>query len=266
MTTDKRVWEVIDDFQRRGLYGFERSHLEKNLSTTPAAGGKALTRLAAKGRVKRILKDFYAILPVEYSAQGMIPADWFLDDLMRSLAMPYYMGLQSAAALYGAAHQQIQQVQIVTPRQVRGIERPGLSVRFFCKQSFGTTPLQSHKGHGGLLPVSTPEATALDLLRYASQIGGLDAVITILVELVEAMTPEKLAAAAARESELAQVQRLGWLLDYLNQSPLADALQAALPTTRATLPRTRLDPAGEFAGPARNRWKIIENAQPQSDL
>ena len=266
MTADKRVSEVIDDFQRRGLYGFERSLLEKTLSTSPAAGGKALTRLAAKGRVKRILKDFYAILPVEYSAQGMIPSDWFIDDLMRSLALPYYIGLQSAAALYGAAHQQIQQVQIVTPRQMRAIERPGLSIRFFCKQSFGATPLQSHKGHGGMLPVSSPEATVFDLVRYASQIGGLDAVITILAELVESMAPEKLPAAAARESELAQVQRLGWLLDQLNQSSLADALHAALPTTRAMLPRTRLDPAGEFAGHARNRWKIIENAQPQSDL
>jgi len=266
MTDDKRVSEVIDDFQRRGLYGFERSRLEKTLSTSPAAMGKALNRLAARGRVKRILKDFHAILPVEYSAQGMIPADWFLDDLMRSLALPYYIGLQSAAALYGATHQQIQQVQIVAPRQIRAIERPKLSIRFFCKQKFCAIPLQSHKGHGGMLPVSTPEATALDLVRYASQIGGLDAVITILAELAESMTPEKLGTAAACESELAQTQRLGWLLDQLNQPLLADPLHTALLTARATLPRTRLDPAGGLIGHARNRWKIIENAQPQSDL
>jgi predicted transcriptional regulator of viral defense system len=85
---------------------------------------------------------------------------------MRSLGTPYYIGLQSAAALYGAAHQQVQQLQIVTPRQERHIDRPGLSIRFFRKQNFDATPLRSHKGHSGMLPVSTPEATAIDLVRY----------------------------------------------------------------------------------------------------
>ena len=265
MTDDKRVSEVLDDFQRRGLYGFERSNLEKSLSTSPAAVGKALNRLAAKGRVKRIRRDFHTILPVEYSRQGMIPVDWFLDDLMRSMGLPtYYLGLQSAAALYGAGHQQIQQVQVVIPRQERAIERPGLSVRFFCKQDFDSTPLQSHKGHGGMLPVSTPEATALDLVRYERQIGGLDAVITILAELSESLNPEKLAAAAAK-SELAPIQRLGWLLDELDHSPLADELHATL-LTRAPLPRTRLEPSGPLSGDTGNRWKIIQNATPQSDL
>ena len=159
-TDDKRVSEVLDDFQRRGLYGFERSRLQPSLSASPSAIGRTLNRLAAKGRVKRIRRDFHVILPVEFSAQGMIPYDWYLDDLMRSLGTPYYIGLLSAAALHGAAHQQVQQIQIVTPRQERPIERPGLSIRFFRKQDFDSTPLRSHKGHGGMLPVSTPEATA----------------------------------------------------------------------------------------------------------
>ena len=108
ITGDKRVSEVLDDFQRRGLYGFERSRLEPSLTTSPASIDRALNRLAAKGRVKRIRRDFHVILPVEFSAQGMIPYDWYLGDLMRSLGTPYYIGLQSAAALYGAAHQQVQ--------------------------------------------------------------------------------------------------------------------------------------------------------------
>ena len=160
ITDDKRVSEILDDFQRRGLYGFERSRLEPSLTTSPASIDRALNRLAAKGRVKRIRRDFHIILPVELSAQGMIPYDWYLGDLMRSLGTPYYIGLQSAAALYGAAHQQVQQLQIVTPRQKRHIERPGLSIRFFRKQNFNATPLRSHKGHSGMLLGSTPEATA----------------------------------------------------------------------------------------------------------
>ena len=264
MSEDKRVSDVLDDLQRRGLYGFDRSQLE--LPVSSAAIGKALNRLAANDRVRRIRKGFYVILPVEYSTVGMIPADWFIDDLMRFLGLPYYLGLQSAAALYGAAHQQVQQVQIVTPRQERAIKRPGLSIRFFRKHNFASTPLQSLKGHGGMLPVSSPEGTALDLVRYARCLGGLDAAIAVLAELTESMNPEKLAAAAAAEPEVAQIQRLGWLFDRLDHPPLANALHTAL-SSRKSLSRAKLDPVGAWGGQSsRNRWRVVENADPQSDL
>jgi hypothetical protein len=49
----------------------------------------------------------------------------------------------------------------------------------------------------GTILVSTPEATAIDLVGYQHHAGGLDQVATILSELVENINPEKLAAAAA---------------------------------------------------------------------
>ena len=266
MNYDKRVSDLLDDFQRSGLYGFDRSKVETSLPVSAAAVGKSLKRLAEKGRVKRIRKGFHAIVPVEFATQGIPPSDWFIDDLMRSLDLPYYLGLLSAAALHGAAHQQVQQLQIVVPRQERSLVLPGLSIRFFRKQEFAATPLQSRKGHSGMLPVSTPEATALDLVRYARHIGGLDAVLTVLSELAESIDPEKLAAASATESETAQLQRLGWLLDHLGQTSLADALHAALPTSKP-LPRAALDPGAPRTGPITgNRWRILENTQPEADL
>lgn len=105
MNDDKRVSDLIDDFQRKGLYGFDRSKVEAELSVSSAAVGKALKRLSEKGRVKRLRKGFHAIVPVEFAMQGIPPSDWYLDDLMRSLDLPYYIGLLSAAALHGAAHQ-----------------------------------------------------------------------------------------------------------------------------------------------------------------
>ena len=266
MNEESRVSDLIDNFQRRGLYGFDRSKVEQALPVSPAAVGKSLERLASKGRVKRIRKNFHAIIPVEFASQGIPPFDWFLDDLMRSLDLPYYIGLLSAAALYGSAHQQVQQLQVVIPRQERSIKLSSLTIRFFRKHDFTSTPIQSRKGHSGMLPVSSPEATALDLIRYARQIGGLDAVLTVLSELSESLQPEKLAAAAAIESETAQIQRLGWLLDLLGQNTLADALHAALPASK-TLPRAKLDPAGSQTGhTARNRWRIVENTHPEADL
>lgn len=266
MNDDRRVSDLLDDFQRRGLYSFERSKVEPSLSASPAAIGKALSRLAAKGRVKRLRKGFYAIIPVEYVTQGIPPFDWFIDDLMSSMGTSYYIGLLSAAALHGAAHQQVQQLQIVVPRQERPLGIPGLSIRFFRKQNFAATPLQHRKGHSGMLPVSTPEATALDLVRYSRQIGGLDAILTVLSELSESMTAGSLATAAASESEIALVQRLGWLLDHLGQQSLADALHATLPPSKR-IPRAALDPGAPRTGTSiENRWRILENTQPEADL
>jgi len=266
MNEDKRVSDLLDDFQRRGLYGFDRSKVEVALPVSAAAVGKALQRLASKGRVKRLRKGFHAIVPIEYAAQGIPPSDWFIEDLMRSLGQPYYIGLLSAAAIHGAAHQQVQQLQIVVPRQERPIEVSGLSIRFFRKKDFAATPLDARKGHSGMLPVSTPEATSLDLVRYARHIGGLDAVLTILTELAEAIDPAKLAASSTAESETSHVQRLGWLLDHLGQTALADAMHAALPVAKP-LPRAALDPGAPRIGPITgNRWRILENTRPEADL
>jgi predicted transcriptional regulator of viral defense system len=156
--------------------------------------------------------------------------------------------------------------EIIVPRQERPILLPGLSIRFFSKQHFTATPLKSTQGHSGMIPVSTPEATALDLVRYARHIGGLDAVLTVLSELVESMEAAPLAVAASSESETALIQRLGWLLDHLGKSALADTLHAALPTSRP-LPRAALDPTAPRTGPITgNRWRILENANPEADL
>jgi predicted transcriptional regulator of viral defense system len=264
MTEDKRVSEIVDELQRQGRYGFERRTLDASLSASPAAIEKALQRLADRGRIKRLRKGFHAIVPVEYSRRGVPPADWFIDDLMASLGQPYYIGLLSAAAHHGAAHQQVQQLQIVVPRQNRPLEVPGLSIRFFRKKNFSATPIRSLKGHSGMLPVSTPEATAIDLVRYARQIGGLDVVLTVLTELAESMQPGPLASAAGQEPETAQLQRLGWLLDHLDEPGLADALHATLPPSPSKAP---LDPSASRTGSITgNRWKILENARPEADL
>jgi predicted transcriptional regulator of viral defense system len=117
-----------------------------------------------------------------------------------------------------------------------------------------------------MLPVSSPEATALDLVRYSRHIGGLDVVLTVLYELSESIDPTKLAVASVTETETAQIQRLGWLLDHLGQTALADALHVALPACKP-LPRAALDPGAPRTGLITgNRWRILENAQPEADL
>ena len=64
----------------------------------------------------------------------------------------------------------------------------------------------------GWIDVSSPEATAFDLVGYPKHTGGLDNVATVLAELRETIDGEQLAA-VAHLSPTPWAQRLGHLLD-----------------------------------------------------
>ena len=259
------ISDLVESLQRRGRYAFTRADIQKALPLSEGALTKGLQRLARKGRVRMLRRGFFVVIPVEYSATGMIPTDWFIAELMHFLDLPYYIGVLSAAALYGAAHQQSQEYHVVVPKLERPVRQPTVTIRFFRHAAMSATLTESVKGYTGMLPVSTPAATALDLVRFASRIGGLDAVLTVLVELAEKLTPQNVLAAAQAESELAQVQRLGWLLERAGCPQLAEPLAGWL----AARPRhkVRLDPRYPARGARKDaRWQVVVNADPQSEI
>ena len=63
--------------------------------------------------------------------------------------------------------------------------------------------------------VATPEATALDLLRYLESAGHFGHVATVLAELAETMDPGRIVEAAKLDGSLPNAQRLGYLLDLV---------------------------------------------------
>jgi predicted transcriptional regulator of viral defense system len=259
------ISDLVESLQRRGRYAFTRAEVETALPLSEDALTKGLQRLARKGRVRMLRRGFFVIIPVEYSATGMIPTDWFIAELMQFLDLPYYIGVLSAAALHGAAHQQAQEYHVVVPKPERPVREPTVTIRFFRHAAMSATPTESVKGYTGMLPVSTPAATALDLVRFAARIGGLDAVLTVLAELAEKLTPESVLAASQVESELAQVQRLGWLLERAGHPQLAEPLAGWL----AARPRhkVRLDPRRPALGARKDaRWQVVMNADPQSEV
>jgi len=86
--------------------------------------------ISEKDEIAQIRQGFYVIIPPEYSKQGIIPPYLYIDDLMKSLDKPYYVGLLSAAALYGAAHQQPTGYTVITQSPApRSIDK--LKILFF---------------------------------------------------------------------------------------------------------------------------------------
>jgi len=142
-------------------------------------------------------------VPPEYRAAGCPPADWFIDDLMAYLGPPYYVGLLTAAALHGAAHQAPQEFQVVTDHPLPMIEIGRVRIRFVKKAHLRASPTLRVNTQTGQMRVSTPAATAFDLVRYPEHGSFLSNVVTVLHDLVERLDGGELVRTAEAEGEVA---------------------------------------------------------------
>ena len=95
-----------DALQARGMYTFLRAEAIRDSGLSAESVKKALRRLARRKRAVKVKNYFYVIVPLEYLHAGGPPLPWFIDDLMKAMERPYYVGLLSAAGIHGASHQQ----------------------------------------------------------------------------------------------------------------------------------------------------------------
>lgn len=112
----------------------------------------------------------------------------------------------------------------------------------------------------GEMRVSTPEATAFDLVRYPEHGGGLSNVATVLQELTERLDGGELVRVAEAAGEMAYAQRFGYLLDRVGRPEVARALAEWVD---ARAPRvTPLSPSAPIAGAERDaRWRVAVNEE-----
>lgn len=251
--------KYIEDLQARGRYSFSYPTLLTKTGKSEKAVERALSRLRQRGAIAAPRKGFYVIVPPEYRVSGCLPATWFIDDMMKVVGEPYYVGLLSAAELYGAAHHHPQEFQVVTLRSHRALKCGRIRIHFFSKRHWNKTLAIKHKTRTGYMQVSTPEATALDLVRYSFELGGLSSVAVVLSELTKHIQPTKLVR-AAKAFDLSVVQRLGFVLDKINERKLSDPLSRWLLERR---PRLVLLRSNGSPGSAviDDRWRIKVNEE-----
>jgi predicted transcriptional regulator of viral defense system len=238
--------------------------MQSALGVSAAAAKLALNRLAKKNVIASPARGFYVIVPPEYRSLACLPADQFIPALMKRLNLPYYAGLLSAAQYHGAAHQRPQEFQVFLAKNRRPIQCGAVRVAFLARKRLADVPVQSFNTPRGTLLVSSPEATALDLVGYAHHAGGLSQVATVLSELAERLDPEKLAA-AARTAPVAWAQRLGYLLEHLGFAAKTPALKEYV--REHAKQSTALLPKARRARSRRNKgWKLYINADVEAEL
>lgn len=214
----------VDSLQARGRYTFLRAEAIGGSDLSSESVKKALQRLARRRRVVKVKSYFFVIVPLEYLHAGGPPPSWYIGDLMKAMERPYYVGLLSAAGIHGASHQQPQEFQVLTDRAVRPLHVGRSRIRFFVNKRTLNTAVQSVKTPTGTMQVSTPEATAVDLVRFARVAGHIDNVATVLVDLVPLLEPRRLLKVVRASGDLPNAQRLGYMLERVRGRPHAKAL------------------------------------------
>lgn len=249
----------MDGLQAGGRYAFTLDEVRKALPGNDLALKAALFRVVRKGLASAVRKGFYVVVPPEYRSRGVLPPVLFVDDLMRALGRTYYVGLLSAAALHGAGHEQPQELQVISGLPaLRSVSANSARVRFFSRRHMPGMGIEEKKTDTGVIRVSCPELTAMDLVLFERRMGGVNRVGEVLGELAERMRPATLAQLAAVACPVSVVQRLGFLLEQgLGNKELSDPLFAFL-RGRAFFPV--LLSAGASSRGARNRWKVRADA------
>lgn len=217
--------------------GFTERLLERGRVAFPLAELRAATGLSAiaarnqllrlRGKVVRASpkQPFFLVVGPEHRALGAPPPAWWLHDYFEWLGHPYYVALQSAAALHGAQPQAVQALQVMTDAPRRELALGRIRIRFFVKRDISRTPTQLlPQAHAPLL-LSTPEATALDLVVYADRIGGPGRAIETMAPLLPALRRERLKP-ALRAAKAGAIEGLAAALAQAGDRRLAAEVRA----------------------------------------
>jgi predicted transcriptional regulator of viral defense system len=260
----------LDYLQKRGILCFSKADAMSYIDVTAAALYLALHRQAIKGRIRRIYKDFYIIVPVEYQEVGAIPPEWFIDQLMKFMKVKYYVGLLSAASLHGAAHQQPMKFQVITEgRHFQDIRAGKAHINFISKNHVPDVGIENKKSIAGYFNVSGPELTMFDLVRYPSSSGQWNNIATIASELALNVNPAVLIAVAKASTsgrrEMIYWQRLGYIMDFIGAGNKVDSLSKWIRKNNAS-PGYLVFSSTEETLMKDDRWNLYINAKLEPDL
>ncbi|KAB2688936.1 type IV toxin-antitoxin system AbiEi family antitoxin domain-containing protein [Brucella tritici] len=255
-----------------GRVVFTSEEAEQTLGVRRGAFLDAAERLQRRKALLSPRQGFYVAVPPQFASWGAPPPSWYIDALMRHEQQPYYVGLLKAAELHGASHQAVMEFQIVAAKRLTKIKAGRNLIVFYYRKDLAAVAagLEDRKTDTGIMKISSPALTALDLLRYPQAAGGIDNVATVLTDLTGKIDPAQLAT-LSDATERPVVQRLGHLLERLGHAERAEPMRAAL-EARGAVPWTELDRRAardpDFAPEPQERderWRVIVRRAPEID-
>jgi predicted transcriptional regulator of viral defense system len=211
ITTPTPPSEAPDALIAKGRYWATTAELEEMTGQRDAVLRTSLARLTKEGRVFSPARGFYVVVPSEYRSWKVLPAEWFIDGMMKHLGRDYYVGFLNAAALHGASHQAPQTFRVVTTQWLKDRDIKRVRLRFTTSEHVADMPTERRTVPTGYMTIATPETTVVDLAWRPSLGGGISNVATVIKEIGKLDT-EVLARIAPLRNR-ATVRRTGWLIE-----------------------------------------------------
>lgn len=260
------IREWIHSREIRGKSTFSIADVKDAFAERPARSiNTELSRQVSRGRVRSVYRGFYVIVPVQYQLKGVVPPVYYIDGLMDYVGKPYYVGLLSAAAMHGATHQRAMKTQVMTvlPRIKASGKNSLLDWRY--RQQIPEAFVMKKNAEIGTLRYSGPELTAVDLVQFASHVGGYQRAATVLAELMDSVDVERMYGLMPFTS-VTTIQRLGYLLEHvLLRQNQADVLFQVLKTQGSWNSILLSNDQNRRAAAPANRWHVNGNIDIEVD-
>ncbi len=253
----------------RGRYIFTKEDVLKlHLPISNQALLNSLKRLTNRGIIMSPWQNFYVIIPTEYKLRGIVPPTFYIDRLMKFLRRDYYVSLLSAAELNGATHQKAMVFQAtVNGGAIRSGLKSGARLEFTLRQKLPLDYTKKVKTQMGYMNVAGAELTSLDIVAEEQKVGGLSRSAELLLELCETTQWDESKLPLLTYFSSATIQRLGYLLELIEETEQADNLYSLFKQTGKAMRKTPLKQSIVISDemPIDERWKIIINYDIDTD-
>jgi predicted transcriptional regulator of viral defense system len=261
------VAEYIDKLLSVEEYSFSLDELMEQTTKSKNAIWLELAHLIEKNKVLNLRKGFYLILTPRYFSFGKLPISLYINKLFNYLERKYYLGFYSAAKVYGASHQQAQRDYVMTSTpKLLDIQKSAIDIRFLTTSAWPGKNILSKKSDAGIHHISSPALTLADLVHYQNKLGGLNRMLSTIEELVEEVTPNDLEDLLSWYGNKATLQRVGFLLDEIDQENSLSSLIFQHLEKQKIHPVLLKPTNQQRPGAVDNIWKVDTNLQLESDL
>lgn len=260
------VTEYIREREIRGRVTFTIDDVRQAVNLSDNSLVTELQRQVARGRICIPYRGFYVIIPPQYALKGVVPPTYYIDNLMSAVRKPYYLCLLSAAEFYGASHQRAMQTQVMTIAPRLKPSKMNNLLNWNYRQLIPFELLMKKNAEMGVIVYSSAELTAIDLVQFASHVGGYQRAATVLAELMESVDVERIESVLPYTTT-ATVQRLGYLLEFvLEEQHKADKLYKLLKASTPKWKKVLMSNASEERSSSMgNRWHVNMNIEIEID-
>ena len=261
----------VEDLPKRGRLCFSKTDVEQQF---PNLTGHnlliALNRLVVKKKIQSVWRGFYAVILPDYGLEGIVPPIDYIDHLMRHLGKQYYIGLLTAAELYGAAHQAPQEFLVISSStKLRKKVEQNVKINFVAKKTIPQKQLTQMMTRSCYVNVSNPLLTAYDLICYSKNIGGINRAATVINDLSEKIRFTNIDKKFIQSFAPVVTQRLGYIFEELGFEELSNKLYRKAEIAGQKFRKTTLivvDKTKDLSKyPVNDKWQLIINEQIDTD-